>query len=188
MRKYAKLYNAIVSFLLRLGLPMGPQALLTVTGRRSGLPRTTPVAINRSGDGWHLISVYGRVDWVWNLEAAGRALITRRLQRFQVTARQLTPDEAAPGAAGDPLHGESLHPLSARSLLRRRSQGPARSLAGRGGPPPGVPAHPGFRTCPQLHALRHVYVTPCIRNSYSTVTVLARLRGLSTSMPFAVAT
>jgi deazaflavin-dependent oxidoreductase (nitroreductase family) len=96
MRKYAKLYNPIVSFLLRLGLPMGPQALLTVTGRRSGLPRTTPVAINRSGDGWHLISVYGRVDWVWNLEAAGRALITRRLRRFQVTARQLTPDEAAP--------------------------------------------------------------------------------------------
>ena len=96
MRKYAKLYNPIVSFLLRLGLPIGPQALLTVTGRRSGLPRTTPVAINRSGDGWHLISVYGRVDWVWNLEAAGRALITRRLRRFQVTARQLTPDEAAP--------------------------------------------------------------------------------------------
>ena len=95
MRKYAKLYNPIVSFLLRLGLPMGPQALLTVTGRRSGLPRTTPVAINRNGDGWHLISVYGRVDWVRNLEAARRALITRRLRRFQVTARQLTPDEAA---------------------------------------------------------------------------------------------
>jgi deazaflavin-dependent oxidoreductase (nitroreductase family) len=96
VRKYARFYNPIVSFLLRLGLPLGPQALLTVTGRRSGLPRTTPVAINRNGDGWHLISVYGRVDWVRNLEAAGRALITRRLRRFQVTARQLTPDEAAP--------------------------------------------------------------------------------------------
>jgi deazaflavin-dependent oxidoreductase (nitroreductase family) len=95
VRKYARFYNPIVSFLLRLGLPMGPQALLTVTGRRSGLPRTTPVAINRNGDGWHLISVYGRVDWVRNLEAAGRALITRRLRRFRVTARQLTPDEAA---------------------------------------------------------------------------------------------
>lgn len=96
MRKYAKFYNPIVSFLLRLGLPIGPQALLTVTGRRSGLPRTTPVAINRSGEGWHLISVYGRVDWVMNLEAAGRALITRRLRRFQVTARRLPPEEAAP--------------------------------------------------------------------------------------------
>ncbi|HEX6145788.1 MAG TPA: nitroreductase family deazaflavin-dependent oxidoreductase, partial [Acidimicrobiia bacterium] len=85
MRKYARFYNPIVSFLLRLGLPIGPQALLTVTGRRSGLPRTTPVAINRNGTGWHLISVYGRVDWVRNLEAAGEALITRRLRRFQVT-------------------------------------------------------------------------------------------------------
>jgi deazaflavin-dependent oxidoreductase (nitroreductase family) len=96
MRKYAKFYNPIVSFLLRLGLPLGPQALLTVPGRRSGLLRTTPVALNRNGDGWHLISVYGRVDWVRNLEAAGSALITRRLRRFQVTARQLTPHEAAP--------------------------------------------------------------------------------------------
>lgn len=96
MRKYAKFYNPIVSFLLRLGLPMGPQVLLTVPGRRSGLPRTTPVALNPSGNGWHLISVYGRVDWVRNLEAAESAVVTRRLRRLEVTSRQLTPDEAAP--------------------------------------------------------------------------------------------
>jgi len=143
MRKYAKFYNPIVSFLLRLGLPLGPQALLTVPGRRSGLLRTTPVALNRNGDGWHLISVYGRVDWVRNLEAAGSALITRRLRRFQVTARQLTSDEAAP------VLRESLATANPfiRSLLGSYfdadPNGPDRGVARRGPPPPGVHPHPG---------------------------------------------
>ena len=36
--------NAIVSLLLRLGFRLGPMILLTVRGRTSGLPRTTPDA------------------------------------------------------------------------------------------------------------------------------------------------
>ncbi|HSJ83703.1 MAG TPA: nitroreductase family deazaflavin-dependent oxidoreductase [Acidimicrobiia bacterium] len=91
--KYA---NAIVAFLLRLGLPMGRQALLTVPGRKTGLPRITPVALNRAGDGWWLISVYGEVDWVKNLRAAGSAQITRRGRNTPVTVKELTPEQATP--------------------------------------------------------------------------------------------
>jgi deazaflavin-dependent oxidoreductase (nitroreductase family) len=87
--------NAIVAFFLRLGLPMGPQALLTVTGRYSGLPRTTPVALNRRGDGWLLVSVWGEVDWVKNLRTAGLAVITRRGRETAVTVRELGEREAA---------------------------------------------------------------------------------------------
>jgi len=39
-----RITNRIVVPLLRLGVPIGPMYLLTVTGRQSGLPRTTPVA------------------------------------------------------------------------------------------------------------------------------------------------
>jgi deazaflavin-dependent oxidoreductase (nitroreductase family) len=91
-----KFANVIVSFLLRLGLPMGPQALLTVTGRRSGLPRTTPVALNRVGGGWLLVSVYGTVDWVRNLRAAEKAVVTMRRRSISIESRELTQDEAAP--------------------------------------------------------------------------------------------
>ncbi|MGH8915227.1 MAG: nitroreductase family deazaflavin-dependent oxidoreductase [Acidimicrobiia bacterium] len=91
----ARLFNPIVSFFLRLGLPLGPQALLTITGRKSGLPRTTPVALNRAGSEWHLISVYGNVDWVRNLRAAGNAVVTMRRQIIPVTSQELTPSEAA---------------------------------------------------------------------------------------------
>jgi deazaflavin-dependent oxidoreductase (nitroreductase family) len=94
--KSARFYNPIVSFLLRLGVPLGPQALLTVRGRNSGLPRTTPIALNPHGTGWLLVSVYGRVDWVRNLRAAGEAVVTMRRRTFPVTSRELTTDQAAP--------------------------------------------------------------------------------------------
>jgi deazaflavin-dependent oxidoreductase (nitroreductase family) len=92
--KYARFYNPIVSFLLRIGLPLGPQALLTVRGRNSGLPRTTPVALNPHGSGWLLVSVYGRVDWVRNLRAAGEAVVTKRRRTFQVRSEEVLADQA----------------------------------------------------------------------------------------------
>ena len=91
-----KYINKIISFLLRLGLPIGPQALLTVPGRKTGLSRTTPIALNACDDGWQLVSVYGEVDWVKNLRAARSALVTRRLRRVPVTVRELDAHEAAP--------------------------------------------------------------------------------------------
>jgi deazaflavin-dependent oxidoreductase (nitroreductase family) len=94
--KYARFYNPIVSLLLRLGIPMGPQALLTVRGRHTGLPRTTPVALNPHGTGWLLVSVYGRVDWVKNLRAAREAMVTKRRRTFQVTSQELPVEQAGP--------------------------------------------------------------------------------------------
>jgi hypothetical protein len=37
----ARFYNGVISRVLRLGLPIGPMALLTVRGRRTGLLRST---------------------------------------------------------------------------------------------------------------------------------------------------
>ena len=91
-----KFANKIVSFFLRLGVPMGRQALLTVPGRKTGLPRTTPVALNPDGSGWLLVSVWGRVDWVKNLHASEGAMITIRRRSIPVASRQLTDEQAAP--------------------------------------------------------------------------------------------
>ncbi len=94
--RYARFYNPIVSFLLRVGVPLGPQALLTVRGRNSGQPRTTPVALNPHGSGWLLVSVYGRVDWVKNLRVAGEAVVTRRRRTFQVASQEVLAEQAGP--------------------------------------------------------------------------------------------
>lgn len=88
--------NAMVIAMLRIGVRMGPMTLLTVRGRKSGRPRTTPVAIgDQHGRRW-VISPYGQVDWVRNLRAAGRATLTRGWRTEAVTAVELSPQEAAP--------------------------------------------------------------------------------------------
>ena len=43
-----------------------------------------------------MVLVYGRVDWVRNLSAAGEAVVTTRRRTFPVTSRELTADQAAP--------------------------------------------------------------------------------------------
>src|SRR5260370_42497431 len=42
---FVPFFNPIARRLLGVGVPMGPNALLTVRGRTSGLPRGTPVAV-----------------------------------------------------------------------------------------------------------------------------------------------
>lgn len=93
-----RMANKMVTPLIRWGLPMGvnraPMALLTVPGRKTGIERTTPVALERRDDGWLLVAVYGVCDWSRNLEAAGAASITSRGETTRVQARRLESDEA----------------------------------------------------------------------------------------------
>ena len=59
------------SRLLAAGVPLGFNGLITIRGRTSGLPRTTPVAIIEvAGRRW-VWAPWGDVHWVRNLRAAG---------------------------------------------------------------------------------------------------------------------
>ncbi len=49
------------------------------TGRRSGRAYATPVVIERAGDGFLIPLAYGtKVDWLRNVQAAGRATVRVR--------------------------------------------------------------------------------------------------------------
>jgi deazaflavin-dependent oxidoreductase (nitroreductase family) len=88
---YVGFFNALATRMLGVGVPMGPNALLTVRGRSSGVPRTTPVAIIEiEGRRW-VSSPYGDVHWVRNLRVAGRATLTFGRREEQVTATELSP-------------------------------------------------------------------------------------------------
>ena len=98
--------------LLRLGVPMGPDRLMTVRGRKSGLPRTFAVAVVEiDGRRW-VIGAYGNVNWIHNLRAAQEAVIHAGRQPERVSARELSEDEAEafyrdalpPYLAGLPLY------------------------------------------------------------------------------------
>jgi deazaflavin-dependent oxidoreductase (nitroreductase family) len=86
---WVTVFNPVARRVLAAGAPLGFNGLITIRGRKSGLPRTTPIAIiNVSGRRW-VWSPWGEVHWVRNLRAAGRATITVRRQEEEVTATEL---------------------------------------------------------------------------------------------------
>src|SRR2546427_11452805 len=70
---FVPLFNPIARRMLRGGVPLGPNALLTVRGRSSGVDRTTPVAVVAIGGRRGVVATLGDVDWARNLRAAGAA-------------------------------------------------------------------------------------------------------------------
>lgn len=87
-------FNGIGRRLVSAGF-LGPNVLLTVRGRKSGLPRSTPVAlVDIRGRRW-ILGTFGEVAWVKNLRAAGQATITRKRRQQLVAATELSPTEAA---------------------------------------------------------------------------------------------
>jgi deazaflavin-dependent oxidoreductase (nitroreductase family) len=91
---FVSLFNPIGRRLAGAGL-MGPNALLTVRGRKSGISRTTPVAfVEVDGRRW-IIATFGDVNWARNLRAAGEATITIKRRPYFVHAIELSPDESA---------------------------------------------------------------------------------------------
>jgi deazaflavin-dependent oxidoreductase (nitroreductase family) len=87
------IFNALSRPLLAAGVPMAFNGLITVSGRKTGLARTTPVAIIRVGDRRWVWSPWGDVNWVRNLRAAGRAVTTFRRRKETVRADELTPEQ-----------------------------------------------------------------------------------------------
>lgn len=77
-------------------IAIGAVALLTVRGRKSGQPRTTPVAIVARNGKRYLVATFGIANWVRNLRVAGKATLTYERRSESVTAIELTPQEAAP--------------------------------------------------------------------------------------------
>ena len=63
--------------MLRRGLLIGSQHLLTVPGRRTGLPRRTPVSIATLDGTRYIVAAFSEAAWVENVRAAGSGTLTR---------------------------------------------------------------------------------------------------------------
>src|SRR3954464_7936576 len=101
---YIRVANAMTLALLRAGVKLVgpflffgnyPMYLLTVRGRKSGQPRTVPLAIMERNGKRYVGSPYGIVHWVRNLRVAGEATLTRGRRSETVNATELPPKEAA---------------------------------------------------------------------------------------------
>jgi deazaflavin-dependent oxidoreductase (nitroreductase family) len=96
---FVRVGNVLTTTLLRAGVKLVglgnyPMYLLTVRGRKSGQPRTVALVIMERNGKRYVGSVYGIVDWVRNLRAAGEATLTRGRRSETVKARELPKGEA----------------------------------------------------------------------------------------------
>jgi|SRR5215471_5707906 len=93
--RFVPIFNPIARRLLRIGPLMGPNALLSVRGRKTGRLRTTPVALLEVGGKRWTVGTFGNVNWVRNLRAAGEGTLTVGRRTEHVRAVELDRAEAA---------------------------------------------------------------------------------------------
>jgi deazaflavin-dependent oxidoreductase (nitroreductase family) len=91
-----RLANAVLGSLLRVGLGPSFMRLLTVTGRTTGQPRTTPVVPLQTDQGRWLVAPYGEVGWVRNARAAGRVTLRRGRTSETLAVTEVSPAGAVP--------------------------------------------------------------------------------------------
>lgn len=91
-----RFFNRLMQMLIRLGLAPRGMYLLTVKGRKTGQPYSTPVTlIEEAGKRW-LVSPYGEVSWVRNARAAGYVSLRRGRRAETVEIIEVEPEESGP--------------------------------------------------------------------------------------------
>lgn len=97
MTPMRRLANKMMSQLVARGIGPKGTYLLTVSGRTSGLPRSTPVFVLTRGDERWLVAPYGSVSWVRNARAAGKVTLRKGGGEETVGVTEVVaPEEAGP--------------------------------------------------------------------------------------------
>jgi deazaflavin-dependent oxidoreductase (nitroreductase family) len=94
--RFVPVVTPLIKGFLRLGIPMGPNILLTTRGRKTGKSRTTPVALMKLNERKFLLATFGEVNWVRNLRTSGEAQIGKGGRRETFRVNELSPETAAP--------------------------------------------------------------------------------------------
>lgn len=96
---WLKPMNKVFMVMLKLGLPIsgkeGP-VVLTVPGRKSGQPRSTPITPMYVGDLRYVVAGFPGADWERNARAADTATLTAGKKSETVRMVELSVDEARP--------------------------------------------------------------------------------------------
>jgi deazaflavin-dependent oxidoreductase (nitroreductase family) len=95
-RRMVNVLNKVIVGLQRVGIAFGPMQLLTVAGRRSGQPRTFPIAVLGLTGGRYIIQAYPRAAWVANARAADTVTLTRGRRSSTVRLVEVPVDERRP--------------------------------------------------------------------------------------------
>jgi deazaflavin-dependent oxidoreductase (nitroreductase family) len=88
--------NVFTRSLLALGISFNGSALITLAGRKTGRPHSTPITLVHFDGQRYVQSPFGSVDWVRNLRAAGQATLSWGPRHETITVTELSAEQAAP--------------------------------------------------------------------------------------------
>jgi deazaflavin-dependent oxidoreductase (nitroreductase family) len=94
--RWLKPMNKLMIAMQRLGVSTGPAMVLTVPGRKSGQPRSTPMTPFDHDGGLYTVAGFPGADWAANARAAGLGTLTSGRRSRQVRIVTLSADESRP--------------------------------------------------------------------------------------------
>lgn len=94
--RYLKPMNKLMMTVQKLGIPTGPAMVLTVPGRKSGKPRSTPMTPFEFNGGLYAVAGFLGSHWAANARAAGTGTLSRARKSRQVRIVELTAEQARP--------------------------------------------------------------------------------------------
>jgi deazaflavin-dependent oxidoreductase (nitroreductase family) len=95
--RWLKHANKLLIVLLRLGVPISRHespVVLTVPGRRTGKPRSTPITPMHIDGKRYVVQGYPGADWVRNVRAAGQVALRQGRRTESAHMVELSPDDA----------------------------------------------------------------------------------------------
>jgi deazaflavin-dependent oxidoreductase (nitroreductase family) len=82
--------------MLRRGLKIGSQYLLSVRGRKSGVVRSTPVSVATVGHERYIVAAFSDAAWVGNVRVAGEGTLRRGRSEERVRLTELSVADREP--------------------------------------------------------------------------------------------
>jgi deazaflavin-dependent oxidoreductase (nitroreductase family) len=113
--RWLKSINRVVVAMQRVGIGFGAVHTLTVPGRRSGRPRTTPVTPFAFEGARYVVGGYPGADWVANVRAAGEGVLASGRSRERVAFVELPVEDARKVLAAFPVKVPTGVPMMVRS-------------------------------------------------------------------------
>lgn len=96
---WLKPMNKVLMAMLRLGLPISRHeapVVLTVPGRKSGKPRSTPITPMHVDGKRYVVNGYPGADWVSNVRAADQVTLAQGRHTERARMVELAPEQASP--------------------------------------------------------------------------------------------
>ena len=136
---WLKHVNKVFMVLLRLGVPVSRHespVVLTVPGRKTGKPRSTPVTPMHVDGKRYVVNGYPGADWVQQRPRRRRVTLTQGRRSEPVRMVELSAEEARPVLREFPVQVSTGVDIMKRAGVL--TDGYARRVGGVGGPPAGV--------------------------------------------------